>query len=72
MKNYKELSNSEKVSIVNKLISVCELIANDNHQKNSISWDIMVQLRSWLRESNIDEYMYEVIEKVADFLKYRN
>lgn len=72
MKNYKELSNSEKVSIVNKIISVCELIANDNHQKNSISWDIMVQLRSWLRESNIDEYMYEVIEKVADFLKYRN
>lgn len=72
MKNYNEISNSEKVAIVNKLISVCELIANNNHQKNSISWDIMVQLRSWLRESNIDEYMYEVIDKVVDFLKYRN
>lgn len=72
MKNYKGLSNSEKVAIVNKLISVCELIANDNNQKSSISWDIMVQLRSWLRESNIDEYMYEVLEKVVDFLKYRN
>lgn len=72
MKNYKELSNSEKVAIVNKLISVCELIATDNNQRSTISWDIMVQLRSWLKESNIDEYMYEVIDKVVDFLKYRN
>ena len=72
MKNYKELSNSEKVSIVNSLISICELIATEHHTKKTISWDLMVELRSRLKDSDIDEYMYEVLENVNKFLSYRN